>query len=533
MAFIELGIIRIDRKGDKVRIVCPAAVNPPEGERYSIEMWYEVDSQYEKYLYTDRADSFVVAILPYCMKNLVDIKVDKNIGISSDLLFRLKEILIPTMAKAEKFDCIEIEAWPVWEKISPGREIATGISRGVDSFYTLLKTMEGDYQPTYLALFNTQAYGEFGGSASEEMFYQDLGTAEHLCGEINHSYGTEMKLLSVCSNIQEELPIEIYYAGSFRDAAAVILLKRMITLYFFSTTVSLDSFTLHGSCRELEPWLFFCLSDDIQRIQPIGTDKSRLEKVKYISKYPITYNYLQVCRKPLYCGTEGRTYNGYANCTYSCEKCRCTVLELMAVGKLKNYQAVFNMDWIEKNRQELLGEVISRQKQRGELDYSEIYKTMRENGTIDDFLEIKAGLQLDTIDDAPKDRDYRILELMNLFISRKQRGISFKENIREMGYQNVGIYGMGRLGKLLYHELGETLKLEIDRKRGTQYGAVEMRHPDEDLSELDLIIITTVYKEKAIKAYLKSRTTCEIITFKEFIALPETSQRGDCNETFN
>lgn len=526
MAYIELGVPEKKKDDGQVKLVCPARIVSSDMDWIYKELWYEIDLQYEQYLYIDRVDCFVVAVLPYCMKNCIDIKVDKKTGISADLYFQLKEVLIPTMANTKKFDHVALESKPVWKKLSCGMEIATGISRGVDSFYTLLKTMEGIYKPTCLTLFNTQAYGEFGGTAAADMFQQDMTAAGELYAEINKSYGKNIKLLTVDSNIQEELPVKIYDAGSFRDAGAILLLKQLISLYFFSTTISLDAFTIDGSCREFEPWAFACLSTESQRIQPIGADKKRLHKVRYISNYPITYKYLKVCRKPLYYGTEGKQYEKKINCTCDCEKCRCTVLELMAVGKLDRYKDVFDLSWVEEHKKQLLYEVVGFQKQAGELDYSDIYQVMREDGRIDDDLEIEAGICLDKMNDVPCDRDYRILELMDEFFQKVQNGVSVKKLLKRLGYKKVGIYGMGRLGRLLCRELeGELLKLVIDRNKGIQYKNVELRRPDEDFSGLDLIIVTTVYKEEMIKNYLKSRNACDVMTLKEVLA-----QSGEWDE---
>lgn len=528
MSYIELGVPeKRKNRVENIRVICPITVFSGVDKNCK-ELWYEVDSQYENYLYTDRVDPFVVAILPYCMKYSFDIKVNEKTGISTDLYFQLKEILIPTMLNSKKFSSIKLKSKAILKKLDCGKEIATGISRGVDSFYTLLKTMEGAFKPTYLTLFNTQAYGEFGGSAAMEMFQQDFAIAEELNKELNDSYDATIKLMTVNSNIQEELPIKIYDAGSFRDAGAIIFLKQMIRLYYFSTTISLEAFSIDRSCREFEPWLFACLSTEIQRIQPIGADKKRLDKVRYISDYPLTYKYLKVCRKPLYCGTEGRRCEEKTNCTSGCEKCRCTVLELMALGKLSNYSTVFDTEWVEEHKKQLLFEVISHQNETGELDYSDIYKVMKAKGLIDNTMEIEAGIQLDLINDAPLDRDYQILEVMNDFFQKVQRRVSLKKTIEKLGYKNIGIYGMGRLGRLLYEEINsDLLKLEIDRNKDMQYGTIELCTPDKDFSNLDLIIITAVYKVEMIKKYLTSRNACKVMTLQELL---EHAEKGERNE---
>ncbi|MCI8835890.1 MAG: hypothetical protein HFH24_11055 [Ruminococcus sp.] len=512
---IKIGAPYMEKKEQKRKVIVPVTI-VEEGVWRKSALWYEVDSQFEKYLYLDRVDPFVTAVLPYCMKNAFDIEVDQQTGVSEDLLFQIRCILIPTMAMADKFQGIEFLSAPVREPLINGTGVATGISRGVDSFYTILKSFEGPYKPDYFTLFNTQAYGEYGGEASVQMFERDFKIAEKLCLELNDLYGSEVKILAVHSNIQEVFPIRIYDAGSFRDAGAILLLKQLIGLYYFSTTVSLKDFTVNGSCREFEPWLFACLTTSAQRIQPVGADKRRIEKAEYIADYPITYKYLKVCRKPLMCGTDGEEYAKDINCTSLCEKCRCTVLEFMALGKLHHYDKVFDLDWVEAHKTELLYEVISKQNQKGELDFSDIYTMLKYQNVIDDYMEMEVGLHVDAVWDAPPDRDYRILELMDKFFEKVQEGMCISSCLRQKDINRVGVYGYGRLGKLLCREIGFDALYVIDRK-DTAVCHSHKRKPDDDFSDLDLIIITTVYNEDKIKKYLFRKGAGKVITLSELL----------------
>ena len=515
MKLIKIGVPHIEKDEQNIKVIAPVII-VEEGVGRDSALWYEVNPQLEKYLYLDRVDPFVTAILPYCMKNSFDIEVDRNTGVSEDLLFQIKSILIPTMAMADKFHEVELQSCSVREQLTRGNGVATGISKGVDSFYTILKSYEGPYKINYFTLFNTQAYGEYGGSASVQMFERDLKIARKLCLELNDLYGSEAGIITVNSNVQEVFPIQIYDAGSFRDAGAILLLKQLIGLYYFSTTSSLIDFTINGSCREFEPWLFACLSTSAQRIQPIGADKRRIEKAAFIADHPITYKYLKVCRKPLMCGTDGEEYAMDINCTSLCEKCRCTVLELMALGKLHHYNDVFDLDWVEENKTELLYETISKQNQKGELDFSDIYTMLKDQNIIDDYMEIEAGLHVDDMWDAPSDRDYRILELMNKFFTKVQEGMSIQSLLREKNINSVGVYGYGRLGKLLCNEIGLGNLSVIDRKDIADCDK-RKRKLNDDFSDLDLIIITTVYNEDKIKKYLTKNGAGKVITLSELL----------------
>ena len=46
---------------------------------------------------------------------------------------------------------------------------------------------------------------------------------------------------------------------------------------------------------------------------------------------------------------------------------------------------------------------------------------------------------------------------------------------------------------------------------------MEIKSPTEDLTPVDVIIITTVYDTEAIRSYLKNRVGADILTLKEIL----------------
>ena len=157
MSYFRLEEPRIISKEDTAR-VCVEAIFPKEVGKKVI-LWYELDSVYKDYLYKDRVDMFLVAILPYCMEKGYDIQISCKTRVSADLLYQLREMMIPALKNAEPFHEIRIEAVPTYEKLRQGEGIATGVSGGVDSFYTILKNIDGLFPLTHLTLFNVQGYG--------------------------------------------------------------------------------------------------------------------------------------------------------------------------------------------------------------------------------------------------------------------------------------------------------------------------------------------------------------------------------------
>ena len=99
-----------------------------------------------------------------------------------------------------------------------------------------------------------------------------------------------------------------------------------------------------------------------------------LREFEYISDFPLTYKYLNVCGFRLY------------NCN-KCEKCKRTMLGFYALGKLELYGAVFDVNYFYQNRDEYLGYMLFRRigaKYRSLYHqvhyYNEIYQCLIERG---------------------------------------------------------------------------------------------------------------------------------------------------------
>lgn len=508
--------IILENRGGKTRL----NINIKIGEEKELNLWYEIDSIYQEYLYTDRVDPFLVAILPYCMKKGYNVWVSEKSGVSADLLYQITEIMMPSVAASNAYDFknISIKATPIYKSLKKGSGIATGISRGVDSFYTILNNLNGLFPLTSLTLFNVQGFGEFGGEAARRYFYREVEKAKKICSELNREYGTEMRFITVDSNIQDMLPIEIMFAGSYRDAGAIILLKQMFSLYYFAADVRLEDFDLGNGIRRENPWIFYCLSTENCRIQLYGSEASRIDKVKYISEHPITYENLRVCLQPLVYGNKDQEYQSHTNCTYYCDKCRYTVMELAAVNKLEKYKKVFDLKLVEEKYEDILAESVAK-KNILQPHWGVVYKAFRQKGEINDLFEQKVLESYGDYDVDLINHNQRILNIMDCYLQRIQMKPSLKEQLIQMGCQTVAIYGIGRLGKLLYRELQDMVVYEIDKNSKTAYGNVPIKCLDEEFPPVDLVVITTVYGSDAIKNIIYKKILCKVMTLAELLNL--------------
>lgn len=516
MFYLQLGVPTVAEKEETVRISVDIVISAED--RKETTLWYEVTGIDKNDLYVDRVDPFLVAILPYCMEKGYDIQVSEEAGVSVDLLYQLTKILIPSLKGYYDFHMININARPVYEPLEKGRRAAAGVSRGVDSFYTILNNLDGFFPLSFLTLFNVQSFGQYGGDAARVYFKKEIQKAEKICEDLNRDYGTHLSLITIDSNIQDELPIRIYSSGPYRDAGPMMLLKQLLRVYYVAADVNLENFEIGGIARRYNPWIFYCLSTEGFRIQLFGTEASRLDKVDYISKFPVTYDNLRVCLRPLQEGEKGRVYPSQNNCTCNCDKCRYTVMELLAVDSLEHYNKVFDLEMVREKYEELLTDVVLSRKNSPH--NKGVYEALYQKGIITDQMIRKIEGEKAYSHDIPDNHDAMVFKLLDCFLEKVQSGISIEKHLKARGYHTVAIYGMGRLGKLLYREIKNITIYEIDKNKKAVYGeGMDLKAPDDELPSADLIIITTVYEKEEIRRHLAQKLDCKVMTLGEMLNL--------------
>ena len=104
--------------------------------------------EYSNDIVTDRIDAYVWGLIGFAMSNGADIVSD--IPMSESLYYNLTYHYIPTVTKErEELKHINIIAPLTKEIESTGRIVATGISCGVDSLYTIKKHTADDISPAH------------------------------------------------------------------------------------------------------------------------------------------------------------------------------------------------------------------------------------------------------------------------------------------------------------------------------------------------------------------------------------------------
>lgn len=332
------------------------------------EMWFEVEQEYEKWLCTERIDAFVLAVLMYCLKHGVDIQSDGLM--SRQLYYQLTSSYITTLGNhTEGFQPFHILVKTTDERLENAGGVGTGVSAGVDSFYTILKHYNLDseldhYGLTHLTFFNAGSHGDFGGDDARELFKKRK--------ELGRQVAEELKLpfLAIDSNLSEFIHMSFLPTASIRNLAMVLSVQKLFCKYYFSSGEPVHWF--HVDVTENDNYdllnTYVCSNENLI-IHNAGMSATRLEKLKFISEFPITYKYLNICiQDDLNCG--------------ECDKCVRTMNALNALGKLDLYREVFDLEKYYGNIDVNLGKMLDRASDAtyAQQNHKEAYELMKSKG---------------------------------------------------------------------------------------------------------------------------------------------------------
>jgi bacterioferritin-associated ferredoxin len=188
---------------------------------------------------------------------------------------------------------------------------------------------EESWKVDLLTFFENGAHhnGTIGHSEQESRIFQEqLEHVRAFCEASNY------QLLSVSSNLDDFLS-DYFWQDSYesthayRNVGFVLLLQKQIRAYYYAGAwdISRFSVSLWEDSEHYEKWLLPNLSTDCTQIFSVSTAMNRMEKTRYISQFPETYDHLLVC------------YTSGSNCG-KCDKCVRQLLALDYLGLLETYK---------------------------------------------------------------------------------------------------------------------------------------------------------------------------------------------------
>jgi len=301
-------------------------------------LWFEVSSEYEKYLCYERSDAFLVGTLPWAMRNNHDITCVAPV--TEELLYNLNHHLLPILSKTDKKCYPTRIIAPITSTVLENHGgVGTGMSCGVDSFHAVLshyKTENESPSLTHLCINNTGSfeaggnYIGYGVDKSRQEVYDRARKVAELLG---------LPLIESDSNIYDVFKIFVN-AHTYTSIFAALCLQKLWKTYFFGSGFEYSDFSLENHLNKDTAWydllLLNCFSTRSLRFYSDGACKNRIEKTVFISDFPIVQKYLHVCH-----------WKGY-NCGV-CRKCRRTMMQLDIYGKLDDFAESFPITYYREN----------------------------------------------------------------------------------------------------------------------------------------------------------------------------------------
>lgn len=322
-------------------------------------LWYRTKEEYGEYFCHECCDAFVVGLLYRAMITESDIICDAPV--SEQLYYQLSFYLIDAVQKNNGKKGIKIIADTISGAISNPFAVGTGISGGIDTFYTIMQHSQENcpdrYKITHLAFFNIRIKEE------KEIFQYGQERAKKFCEEYGY------KFVVVDSNLRELVPYNHYYLHTYLNTSAVLSLQKLFAVYYYSSTgfpLSLFKIDLHGSNGKYDLLLLPMLSTVNTRFYSSGCTSTRLEKTMQLADFEPSYTHLMTCDKTI---TD-------CNCG-ACQKCARTLITFDILGVLDRYEKVYDLKQYYANKKKLLGYMLAVRK--SSYYYKEIYEYAKEN----------------------------------------------------------------------------------------------------------------------------------------------------------
>lgn len=290
-----------------------------------------------QYITTDRIDSVIMGLILFAIKHGYDFHSD--IPISESLYYNMAYHFIDAITSTKNLHHPRIIAPVVADASDTGDIVATGISCGVDSLYTIYTHTEkvpDKYKLNHLVFLNVGSHHSGKGEDDSQRLF--LGR-RNLCRKFSEE--AKLPLIEITSNlyaIYDKYDKEYSHVEEHTYMAlfCMLLIQKGVKIYYYSSGLAYTDF----NCRYMPDNAFDAAQYDLLTLHcasigntefiTAGGNVSRIEKMKSICDYSLAHKYLNVCVVDV------------NNCG-KCFKCVRTMLELDALDKLDLFEQVFDV----------------------------------------------------------------------------------------------------------------------------------------------------------------------------------------------
>lgn len=300
------------------------------------KLYFAVDKSYTKYLCTERSDAFVIALLWYAILTEEDICFE--MPMSQKLYQGLTERLIPALC-SDKYRQIRLTGSVTSEKLVCQGAVGSGMSCGVDSFYTMRT-----HQLTHVTYYEYGHIYMFDQNISLEEYYQKVHEMADRMADSASKVAEQSGLgfVYVKTNIDEDFYRGgVIYRAMYGNLACSLAIQKLFCTYISSSS---------GHGNDLETGLIvptqnyenlICSSCKTETFEFVSSDfKKRFEKQERLADDPLFAQYAEVCFAPQYLDEQFTVREKNCGECYGCLK---TMIVFDLLGKLDRFDRVFDL----------------------------------------------------------------------------------------------------------------------------------------------------------------------------------------------
>ncbi|MCI9127771.1 MAG: hypothetical protein HFG28_11415 [Eubacterium sp.] len=317
---IKIGKIYIMRRQGVSRLCADISIG-----RKRSTLWFAVDRAHEPFLCGNRADAFVMALLPTAIRGRHEIICENFM--SERLQYQLNEYLIPALiSNRADLKFVQIHAPMVKEKYTNCGAIGTVFSGDAESLYTVMKHgRKCEYPLTHIAVFNIEATS---GIRDWYKLKNNCYQAEKLAKEQN------LKFICVDTNIYKVFHENMAEVCSFRKIACIFALQGLFSIFLLPAQYDAANFKLDSlNAARYELLTANCASTESLLLYCDGGEANHYEKLKALTEWETSWHWLHSCINK-------------STGSYNCGHCISCTRDLTIFYKLKRlecYQDVFKI----------------------------------------------------------------------------------------------------------------------------------------------------------------------------------------------
>lgn len=342
-------------------------------------LWFSSEKRWGSYFTDEVCDAFLLVVLQVAMREGQDIQCEAPV--SSWLLYNLVNSVIPILHRIYPNDKqIKITAEAKDIEFG-GTSVGTGCSLGVDSFSTIIDGMSSKFAKedrlTHLSLFNSGQHGDSKLDEAESQFFRDLSNLEEPAKALG------LPVVGINSNINQfykDFRYPLLQRFVFSTCAFPLAMQKLFKAYIFASSYPIEDFYLsQEDISHVEYAVVPLLSTKSTTMRNSNPTYSRVDKTRILSNNAVAQNHLNVCwSHQLYAmyGTEAFLRNKKRlNCGI-CDKCLRTLFTLELLGKLDEFNNIFDIPAYMSYRTKFIVKVLCGHKT--DIFYKEIYALMQE-----------------------------------------------------------------------------------------------------------------------------------------------------------